>query len=342
MTTIATRRRTQTVPHTLLVTQTDIERLVTMKTAMRVTAQAFRAMARGHTLMPAKVYLTLPDGSDFRAMPAALFRPTACGMKWVNVHLRNRTKGLPTVMATIILNDPATGFPTAIMDGMLLTRLRTGAAGGVAAKALARPHSRVVGLVGCGAQAMFQLQALLESFRLTEARVWGALPGEAGRFARRAARTLRLPCVPVKTVRACVEDADLIVTITPSRRPLVMREWVKPGAHINAMGADAPGKQELDPAILRAATVVVDDLPQAIHGGEMNVPVAQGQYDQKRIQGTLGGVLVGRVRGRSSSTEITVFDSTGLAIHDVALAAEVLRLARQAGRGRKIRLFRHG
>ncbi len=325
---------------TLILTQRDVARLIDMQTAIRVTREAFKAMARGQTVMPPKVYLPLPHQSDFRAMPAYVAHPTACGVKWVNVHPRNRTVGLPTVMAVIIINDPATGFPLAIMDGLLVTKLRTAAAAAVAAQTLARPTSQVVGLVGCGAQADIQLFALAELFALRRVDVWGRAAGEAEQFCRRMRRRLRgVVMTPCASVKRCVSEADLIVTITPSRRPLVQRAWLKPGAHINAIGADAPGKQELDWCILRDATVVVDDREQAIHGGEINVAVTKRQFNPHRIHATLGEVLLGRKRSRRSQEEMTVFDSTGLAIHDVALGAEIIRQARRRHVGRRVAFF---
>ena len=327
-------------PALLLLTQREIARLVDMRMAIRSAREAFIAMARGQTVMPPKLYLPLPGGDDFRAMPAFLRRPAACGVKWVNVHLNNHRLGLPTVMAVIVLNDPATGVPLAVMDGLLITKLRTAAASAVAAKALARPESRVVGLIGCGAQADAQVEALAELFRLSRVKVWGHLPSEASRFCRRMRRALpRMIFEPCAEIERCVRGSDLIVTLTPSRRPLVKRAWVAPGTHVNAIGADAPGKQELDPRILHDALVVVDDRAQAIHGGELNVPVRCGQYRARQIHATLGEILLGRRRGRRSSQEITVFDSTGLATHDVALASAIARRARLHHLGRTVSFF---
>ena len=327
-------------PTTLILTERDLARVLDVRVAIRVVRQAFRAMATGHAIMPPKLYLTLPRGDDFRAMPAYVHRPPAAGVKWVNVHPRNPRHGLPTVMAVIVLNDPDTGVPLAIMDGLLITKLRTAAAAAVAAQALARRGSRVVGLVGCGAQADAQLEALAALFPLRHARVWGFRPAEAPRFCRMMRR--RLPSIrfePVTGIEPCVRHADLVVTITTSHRPLVLRAWVADGTHLNAVGADAPGKQELDPAILRDAMVIVDEREQSIHGGELNVPVRRGQYRPRQIHASLGDVLLGRRSGRRRPEQITVFDSTGLAVHDVALAAEAVRLARRRGIGHRLTLF---
>ena len=321
----------------LVLTERDVERLIDIRTAIRTTREAFTAMARGETVMPPKVYLPLPRGSDFRAMPAYLRHPPACGVKWVNVHPHNHARGLPTVMAVIVLNDPATGVPLAVMDGLLITKLRTAAAAAVAAHALARPESRTVGLVGCGAQADAQVAALAAVFRLRRVRVWGAFAGEASRFCARMRRSHReITFEPSASIERCVREADVVVTLTPSHRPLVKCRWLSPGTHVNAVGADAPGKQELEPRILREALVVVDEREQAIHGGELNVPISRGLFRPRDIHASLGEVLLGRKRGRRSNAELTVFDSTGLAIHDVALGAEAIRRARRHGAGRRV------
>ena len=325
---------------TLILTQREVAKLLDVRRAIGVVRESFKAMARGKALMPPKIYLRLPGGDDFRAMPAFLARPPAAGMKWVNVHARNPAKGLPTVMAVIVINDPATGVPLAIMDGLLITKLRTAASTAVATQALARRGSRVVGLVGCGAQGDALLVALAQFFPLTHVNVWGYMPQEAPRFCRRMRRLL--PGVilePCATIERSARDVDILVTVTPSRRPLVKRAWLAPGTHISAVGADAPGKQELDPRILRDATVVVDDRAQAIHAGELNVPIRRGQCSPRRIHATLGEVLIGRRAGRRSPDELTVFDSTGLAIHDVALGYEAVRQARHQGVGRSLAFF---
>lgn len=325
---------------TLVLTQRDVARLMDLRTAIRIVRESFKAMARGDAVMPPKLYLPLPHESDFRAMPAFLRRPAAAGVKWVNVHPRNPQRGLPTVMAVIIINDPATGFPLAVMDGLLITKLRTAAAAAVAAQALARRESRVAALIGCGAQAESLLLALAQLFALTHVKVWGYFPGEARRFCH-AARCA-LPGVvlePCAMIERSVREADIVMTVTPSRRPLIKRSWLSPGTHLNAIGADAPGKQELDPRILREATIVVDDREQAIHAGELNVPIRRGQLSPRHIHATLGEVLIGRNAGRRSANELTVFDSTGLAIHDVALGAAVVRQARRRGMGHSLTLF---
>lgn len=326
-------------PATRLLTQAQVERLLDLRATISVVRDAFKAQGRGEVTMPSKLYLPLPHESDFRAMPAALTRPPACGIKWVNVHPRNRARGLPTVMALIILNDPDTGVPLAVMDGLMITRLRTAAAAAVATDALALREAQIGALIGCGAQALPQLQAMCLIRRLREVRVWGYTDGEAAAFCRRARRHVKARLISKPTIEGAIRGAHVITTITPARGPLVERRWMLPGAHLNAIGADAPGKQELDPQILRHAVLVVDEREQAIHGGEINVPISQGLLKPESITATLGDVLLGRRPGRTRPDQLTVFDSTGLAVHDIAVGVEVLKRAERANTGRLIRFF---
>jgi alanine dehydrogenase len=281
----------------------------------------FREHARGHVQMPPKLYITFPHG-DFRTMPAYVPALDTAGVKIVNVHPDNRATGLPTVMALTVILDVATGIPTAIINATRLTDMRTGAAGAVAAKYLSPKKEVVLGVVGSGNQAEAQVRAISRELQITEIKVWSRDEKNARAFTN---RFKAFSVAATHLEKAC--DADVVVTTTPSRKPLVMHEWIKDGTHINAIGADAPGKEELDPLILKRAKVFVDDRPQAIHSGEINVPIAKGLFHAHDIAGTLGEVVVG-VKGRRRPDEVTVFDSTGLAIQDLAIA----RLAMAGGK----------
>ena len=286
----------------------------------RAVEAAFADHGNGLVQMPPKVYITLPTG-DFRTMPAYLPSLGIAGVKIVNVHPGNRDVGLPTVMALTLILDPATGQPTAILNATRLTDMRTGAAGAVAAKYLAPKKECVLGVIGTGRQAEAQVLATAQVLSLTKVRVWGRNPAHAEAF---AARLAPLDAESVSIEHAC--DCDVLVTTTPSRAPIVKNEWIHEGTHINAIGADAPGKEELDPAILYRARVFVDDPAQAFHSGEINVPIKKGLYEPWMIAGTLGEVVIGRQK-RENPDEITVFDSTGLAIQDLAIASIAIRQA---------------
>lgn len=324
---------------TLILTRRQVSRLIDMPLALEAVRSAFILYGKGRVEMPPKIYLQLKKHSgDFRAMPAYLEGLESAGLKWVNVHPGNRDFGLPAVMAVIILSDPKTGFPLAIMDGTLITNLRTGAAGGIAAKCLARKDSSTVGLVGCGVQAKAQLLALKEFFRISSVFVWGLRFKQAKIFLQET-RYLGLKMQVKDNIRDCVKDADIIVTTTPSRKPLVKSDWIKDGVHINAIGADAKGKEELDPGILKRAKIIVDDKRQACHSGEINVVLSKGLISERDIYATLGEVLTQKKQGRVSDKEITVFDSTGLAIQDIACARLVYQKAIKLKIGNPVKII---
>jgi alanine dehydrogenase len=282
---------------------------------------AFADHGRGLVQMPPKVYITLPDG-DFRTMPAYLPSLSIAGVKIVNVHPNNPKKGLPTVMALTIILDIDTGQPTAVINATRLTDMRTGAAGAVAAKYLAAGKEIVLGVIGTGRQAQAQVTAISRELKIKQIKIWSRNPENVRKFAD---RFIEFPCVAPSIENTC--DCDVLVTTTPSRIPLVRSEWIHEGTHINAIGADAPGKEELEPALLLRSQVFVDDPAQAIHSGEINVPVSNGMFHPTDIAGTLGEVVIGK-KHRAGPDTITIFDSTGLAIQDLAIA----RIAMQHGK----------
>jgi len=318
----------------LWISEEDVARLVTMREVMGAVEEAFKNHGLGRVQMPRKVYLDFPRyRGDLRAMPAYIEAMEMAGVKIVNSHADNPMSGLPAVAAVLVLNDPKTGMPLAVLSATLLTGLRTGAAGGIAARTLARKDSRVVGLVGCGRQAFRQLEALQLVLPVEQVKVWGLAREESERFLQSASSfgNLRVEiCAQAKA--ACA--ADIVVTTTPSRRPVVLDPWIAPGTHINAIGADGPGKQELDVQILKRSRIIVDEIEQACHGGELNVPVSRGEITRQDIQAQLGEIIVGRKKGRETPQDVTVFDSTGLAIQDIAAGALVYRKALQAGAGK--------
>jgi alanine dehydrogenase len=284
----------------------------------RAVESAFADHGMGLVQMPPKVYITLPAG-DFRTMPAYLPSLKIAGVKIVNVHPENRSFGLPTVMALTVILDIATGKPVAVLNATHLTDMRTGAAGAVAAKYLSPKKRVTMGVIGTGRQAEAQVLATAEELTIDRLLVWSRNSRHAMEFAERLGR---FDCAAVSIEKAC--DADIVTTTTPSRSPLVKSEWIHEGTHINAIGADAPGKEELDPALLGRSQVFVDDMAQATHSGEVNVPITGGLFSAAGIAGTLGEVVIGKKR-RESPDRITIFDSTGLAIQDLAIASLAMK-----------------
>jgi alanine dehydrogenase len=312
---------------TLLLTQSEVRQLLEMPTAIRAVQAAFLAHGTGATRMPAKVYLDFPEHQgDLRAMPA--WMEGAAGLKWVNSHPHNPTRHqLPSVMGLYVLSDPATALPIAVLDATLLTAYRTGAAAAVASRFLAH-RSSTLGIVGCGVQADY----LVEAHRVVYPHIQVVAADVCKASAAGVAERWKGTVGSVQQAAGC----DIVCTATPSRKPVVQRGWVAPGAHINAMGADAEGKQELDPALLLSARVFVDDWEQASHSGELNVPLARGILSKEDIAGSVCGVVAGTEEGRTDPSQTTIFDSTGLAIQDLALARELASRAQAQGAGRTV------
>ena len=308
---------------TLILSEEAVKKVLSLEEVTDVVESAFRMRGLGHAQMPSKQYLFLNKyNGDLRTMPAYLEENDVVAVKVVNSHPENRKRhGLPAVMATIILIDPRTGAPKAIMGGTWITALRTGAAGAIAAKYLANPNPKTIGVVGAGTQARTQLMGLQTFFKIEEVRVWDIVEKAAVKYAEEMKSKYNQEFIyPVKSIRNAVQGADIIVTATPSRKPLVSAKWVDEGTHINCVGADAPGKQELDPAILIKSKIVVDDWSQSCHGGEINVPLAKGIIKKQDVWGDICEIVAGLKPGRTSPDEITVFTSTGLAIQDAATA----------------------
>jgi alanine dehydrogenase len=328
---------------TLILTDNEVKKLLSLSEVVEAVESAFKEKGLERVQMPAKIYLYYRKyNGDLRAMPSFLEDLDVSAVKIVNVHPENPVKnGLPTVMAVITLIDPATGAPLAIMGGTTITDMRTGAAGGVAAKYLARKNSKVVGLVGAGAQARTQLLALLEVYaRLEEVRVWSRTEETKKRFVAEIQQASGgdVQVVSAANVRETVEGADIVVTTTPSRKPLVMNDMVSAGIHITCIGADAVGKEELDPAILQRAKIVVDDWAQASHSGEINVPLSRGLITRENVWAEIGEIVAGLKQGRQRQDEITIFTSTGLAVQDAVTAkiAYSKAIANSVGRFIKI------
>jgi alanine dehydrogenase len=290
-----------------------------MPEVIKVVEDAFIALGQNKASMPPKSYLVVEHG-DFRAMPAAI--SGAAGMKWVNMHPENAVKGLPSIMAILIYNDPKTGYPLAIMDATQITTYRTAAASAIASKYLARKKSSCLGIIGAGNQAYTHIMAHLELFDLEVIKVHDCSKTAIDRLINSLSNYKLIEC----SIKEAVAS-DIVCTLTPSRSPILKEEWIKSGTHINAVGADAKGKEELEPSILNKAMVVVDDLGQASAAGEINVPVSNGLYKVDQVHATLSEIILGKKKGRTDDKTITIFDSTGIAIEDIATAKLVYEKA---------------
>jgi alanine dehydrogenase len=318
---------------TLLLDREAVDANARMDEVIDAVSAAFAAYERGDAQMPAKSYIDLPEyNGDFRSMPAYMDAGEwdAAGIKWVNVHPDNPEKfNLPTVIGTMIYSDPENAVPLAIMDGSELTMKRTGAAAAVATDHLAIEEARSLGLVGAGVQSHTQLEAIAEVRPIEEVVVSDLDDSAIDAFVEEFSDRFDVRGGSIPEAAAC----DVLSTATPSTEPLVSRADLGAHTHVNAMGADAAQKQELDPDILREAKLVIDDYDQTTHSGEISIAYAEGDIEDSDIDSAVGEIVVGDQPGRTSEDRISVFDSTGLAIQDVATAHVVYEHASEVGGG---------
>ena len=295
---------------------------------------AFRMHGLGRVYMEPKGHIVLDKyKGEWEVMPSYIEEPEAAACKWVSIREDNAQYELPAVFSILIYTHPETGFPLAICDGSFHTVMRTGASAAVSAKWLARKDSKVLAIVGAGHMAEGTLETCNTVFDWDEVRVWSrsqsTLDGFAAKYDGRFAFLLK----PSTDLESVVRGADVVVTITPARGPIVLDEWISPGTHIAAVGADKGGDQELDPRILQRARIFVDDIRQCRTDGEINVPLSEGLISESDIAGEIGQVVAGKLEGRTSDDEITVFDSTGIALQDSATVPLEYERAVAAGVG---------
>ena len=321
---------------TLILSRTDMMGLLTPGEYVACVEQAYRMHGEGRFFMEPKGHIVLDRyPGEWEAMPSYIEEPEAAACKWVSIRERNRERfDLPTVFSILIYTHPETGFPLAICDGSYHTVMRTGAAAAVSAKWMARPDSKTLAIVGAGHMAEGTLETCNEVFRWDEVRVWSRSQPTLDHFvAAQQQKYDRFEIRPSTDLEQVVRGADVVVTVTPARGPIVMDEWIAPGTHVAAVGADKAGDQELDPKILQRARIFVDDIRQCRTDGEINVPLTQGLITEADVAGEIGEVVTGRKPGRTSAKEVTVFDSTGIALQDSATVPLEYERAVAAGVG---------
>jgi len=289
-----------------------VERAVSPLRALDAVRLAFVAHARGEWTMPPKVYVTNYPAGDFRAMPA--LGSGHALLKWVTSFPGNSARGLPTVTGVVLISNADTGELEAVMDAASITALRTGAAAVLAAETLGRPDAQTAAVVGAGVNGSAAVRSFVARERPVA--VWDVDLERAHRVADELGAT----------VAGSLEEAlaaDLVVTVTPGHEVLLDDGALRPGQHVSLMGADGPGKAEIAPAELARSHVFCDDWEQASHGGELAAVVEAGLIGRDDVT-QLGDVLNGTAGGRRSSDDITVFDSTGLALQDLGVAVAAL------------------
>ncbi len=304
----------------------DIGRELTTRTCIELMQEVLMDERRGGCVQYLRTAITLPNGNVLGLMPG-YYGKGYFGAKVISVYPGNAREGYPSHQGQIVLFGAAHGEVLAVLDAMSITRIRTGAVSAAASLALANPGAQTLAILGCGEQGHSHLAAMAEVFPLQRVCCWDIVPAAAERLAA-AARERGLEAGACCDVAEAVKDADIICTLTPSKEPILHSDWVKDGAHINAVGACAPAARELD-SDLMARSLVYCDNRESIEkeSGDFLIPLQEGRYDETHLLGPVGDVLLGQLAGRKGPQDVTVFDAVGMAVEDMACA---IRLYEQA------------
>ena len=321
----------------------DVRRAVTMAEAVEAVREAYVQLSAGQAVVPLRTPVEVEKRDAVTLfMPAYLTASDAMGAKIVSVFPGNPTLGLPLIHAVVVVVDAETGQPAAVMDGTYLTALRTGAASGVATGLLARPEARAAAIFGAGAQARTQLEAICTVRALERVWVYDLAPGAAQAYAQEMSqrgRPIPADIVVADTPAQAVREADVICTATTSSRPVFDDADLKPGVHVNGIGAYTPEMQEIPAETVARARVVVDSRSASLaEAGDLIVPLQAGLISEANIHGEIGEVAAGTIPGRTSDSEVTFFKSVGVAVQDVAVAALILRRATERNLGIEVEL----
>lgn len=331
--------RSSTAPPTLVLTRADIAEAMTLRDYRAAADEAFRAHAEGRAASPPPLHISVENGG-FHAKGALLHtkRGAYVAVKLNGNFPNNPARtGLPTIQGALLFSNAVDGALLAIMDSIEVTLRRTAAATALAAHHLARADAATVAICGCGEQARAQLAALADELKLARAFAWDIDPHAARRFAEDAGATVRFPITPVDDLATATTQSDVVVTCTTSRTPFLDIEHVRRGTFVAAVGADWPEKSELTPRLMARGKVVVDVLEQCLTSGDLHHAVAARALAATNVYATLGELAADRKHGRTSDDEITIFDSTGTAIQDVAAAIRIY----QRAKARRMGLVRH-
>ena len=321
---------------------TDLQQILTLDDVVPAVETAYLAAAGQQAYVYPVVREPLSgSGGVFGIKSGYWPERESLGLKVAGYWPRNRAQGLENHQAMVVLVDPGTGVPRAIIDGNVITAIRTSAAGAVGLRHLARADAQTAMIVGTGVQAVAQAQAVHWWRPGIELLIFEPLESDeyamAQTFCDRLA-DLGIASRPSGPIEAAARNSDIIITTTPATRPVVRRDWLSPGAHINAMGADTSGKQEHQTATLRDSIVIVDDWAQASRLGECQHAVRAGIFSDENHPSSIGDVIAGRSPGRTNELQLTLFDATGLALQDLAAAELATRLAQERGKGQIIQL----
>lgn len=324
----------------LILTRSDLEKILSMKDVIEVLEKAFAELTRGIAILPQRATITLDKKAGWMGvMPAYLEEMGSLSTKIVTVFEKNLEKNVPTIMATVILNSAETGAPLAIMEGTYITAMRTGAVCGVATKYLARKDARTAGIFGAGVQARTQLMAMCAVRDIERAFVYDMFENRADAFAAEMSKKLNIP-VEKRKINDIVEESDIIVTATTAKTPVFDGNLVKPGTHLNLIGSFKPEVREVDEVVIKKSKLVVDQKSAALEeAGDIIIPLKAGIITEEHIYAELGELVTGIKPGRTTDSEITLFKSVGLGIQDCATALLAYSKAKEKGIYKDIDLF---
>jgi ornithine cyclodeaminase len=322
--------------NTLVISHADVVRLLTMEACIDIMDDALRITNEGGVVLPLRSVVWMPDRTGMIGMmPGFLGRPASLGLKVVSIFPGNHGTRYDSHQGVVMLFDTVHGSPIAIIDASSITAIRTAAVSGVATRALARDDAGDLAILGAGVQAATHLEAMHAVRRIRRVRVWSRDRARAQRFAD--ASPVAVEVMP--TAQAAVDGADLICATTAARQPILEGGWLRPGCHINAVGACFPTARELDTAAVVRARLIVDSRESALaEAGDFLIPRAEGALGDDHIAGELGDVLLGRVAGRRAGDEVTLFKSLGIAIEDLAAAHYVYTRAQATDTGASVPL----
>ncbi|OMF26450.1 hypothetical protein BK132_19630 [Paenibacillus sp. FSL H8-0259] len=312
----------------LMVNGKEVAEILTMESCIAVMETVLADLSEGEAVQSLRQVLPLEERNVLGMMPGYLRREGIAGAKIISVFPGNHGSGLPSHQGMVSLFDAATGVPLAIVDGQSITAIRTAAVSAAATKLLAREEAESLAVLGTGEQARSHLEAMLQVRGIKRAKVWSRTPGKARAFADAMSSRWNAEITAALSVQDAVMDADIICTATAAGEPVLHGAWVKPGAHINAIGACRAHERELDTALVAGARLYVDRLESAVHeAGDYLIPLSEGSITADHIIGEIGGLLKGRVPGRGSGNEITLFKGLGLAVQDLAAAFYIYKQA---------------
>jgi len=324
----------------LILTRNDLEKILSMKEVIDAVEKAFIELYNRTAKVPLRTIVDIEKHKGTMLyMPCYLEENGALAIKIVSVYEKNLEKGLPTIFATVQVNDPETGKPLALMEGGYLTAMRTGATSGVATKYLARKDSKVAGIIGAGVQARTQLWAVFEVRPIEKAFVYDISRERARAFAEEMSRKFGIDVIVTENAREVAKNSDILILATTSKVPVISGDWIKEGTHVNSVGWVGREGRELDSKTVKMSKLVVDSREAILkESGDVIIPIEEGVIDESHIYAELSEIVSGVKRGRTSDEEVTLFKSVGLAIEDAVTAKLVYEKAVKEGLGIKIEL----